>query len=117
MSCYQPHCLQVHQSLQSSPSIACLRIEGVIAVIYIGDIIVLADTYEECLIGATKTIKLFLKPGFIIQPEKSSWQTSQEITYLRFVFNSKEMSVTLTSEKWKENLESCKRFLKKIVLQ
>ena len=65
-------CLEVHQSLQSSSSIACLIIEGVIAVIYIGDIIVIAETYEECLIGAIKTIKLFLKLGSIIQPEKSS---------------------------------------------
>ena len=40
---------------------------------------------------------------------KSSLQPSQEITYLGFAFNSREMSVTLTSEKREK--------LKKIVLQ
>ena len=68
-----------------------------IAAIYIDDNIVIGDTYEECLIGTIKTIKLFLKVGFIIHPEKTSLQPSQEITYLGFVFNSKEVLVTLTS--------------------
>ena len=97
----------------TKPPIACLRIEGVIVAIYIDDIIVIGDTYEECLIGTIKTIKLFLKLGFIIHPEKSSLQPSQEITYLGFVFNSKEILVTLTSEKKGKNLESCKSFFKK----
>ena len=39
----------------TKPPIACLRIEGVIVVIYIDDIIVIGDTYEECLIGTIKT--------------------------------------------------------------
>ena len=38
------------------------------------------------------------------------------MTYLGFVFNSKEMmSVTYTSEKRGKSLESCKRFLKKYI--
>ena len=38
---------------------------------YIDDIIVIGNTYEECLIGTIKTIKLFLKLGLIIHPEKN----------------------------------------------
>ena len=71
----------------TKPPIACLRIEIIIVAIYIDDIIVTGDTYEECLIGTIKTIKLFLKLSFIIHPEKSSLQPSQETTYLGFVFN------------------------------
>ena len=67
--------------------------------IYIDDIIVIGDTYKECLIGTIKIIKIFLKLGFIIHPEKISLQPSQEITYLGFVFSSKEMWVTLTNAK------------------
>ena len=81
--------------------------------IYIDDIIVIGGTYEECLTGTIKTIMFFLKLGFIIHPEKSSLKPSQETTYLGFVFNSKEMSVTLTSVKREKILESCKRFFKK----
>ena len=97
----------------TKPPIACLRIEGVIVAIYIDDIIVIGDTYKECITGTIKTTKLFLKLRFILQQEKSSLQPSQEITYLGFVFNSKEMLVTLTSEKREKILESCKSFFKK----
>ena len=65
------------------------------------------------LIGTIKTIKLFLKLGFIIHPEESSLQPSQEMTYLVFVFNSKKMSVTYSSEKRGKSLESWKSFFKK----
>ena len=64
-----------------------------------------------------KTIKLFLKTDFIIHPEKSSLQHLQEITCLGFVFSSREMSVTLTSEKGKKILSLAKVLFKKTVLQ
>ena len=56
------------------------KTEGVIIAIYIDNIIVIGDTYEECPIDFIRTIKLFLKLGFIIHPEKSSLQSSQEMT-------------------------------------
>ena len=98
--------------LTKSP-IACSRVEGVIVAIYIDNIIVIGNTYEQYLISTIKTIKLFLKLGLIIHPEKSSLQPSQETTYLGFVFNSKKMLVTLTSEKGEKNIESCESFFKK----
>ena len=48
----------------TKPAIACLRIRGVIVAIYIyiyiyiDDIIVIVDTYEECLIGLLVLLKL-----------------------------------------------------------
>ena len=99
------------------PPTTCLRIKGVIVVIYIDDIIVIGDSYKECLIGTVKSIKLFMKMGFIMHPEKSSLQPSQETTYLGLVLNSKKMLFTLTSEKRKKIIESCKIFFKKIALQ
>ena len=102
----------------TEPPITCLRIDGVIVAIYIYDIIVIGDTYEECLIGIIKTIKLSLKPSFIICPRKSSLQPSQEITYLGFFFNSKEILVTLNSGKRGKIIGFCKSsfFKKKIIL-
>ena len=55
-------------------------------------------------------LKLFLILGFIIHPEKSSLQPSQEITYLGFIFNSKEMLVTLAEEKRIKFLSLAKHF-------
>ena len=71
----------------TKPPIVCL--ESVIVAIYIDDIIEIGHTYEECVIGTMKTMKLFLKLGFTINPEKISLQPSQETTYLGFVFSSK----------------------------
>ena len=61
--CYQIDCLQVHDRWQSS----YLGIVGII--VATDDIIVLGENYKEYIIGAIKTIKLFLKLGFIIHPE------------------------------------------------
>ena len=91
--CYQIDCLQVHDRWQSP----YLGIVGVI--VATDDIIVLGENYKEYIIGTIKTIKLFLKLGFIIHPEKRSWKPLQQITYLGFVFNPKEMLVTLNQ--WK----------------
>ena len=77
------------------------------------NIIVIGETYEKCIIGSIKIIKLFLTLSFIIHSEKSSSQPSQEIIYLRFSFISKEVIVTITSEKREKNIESCKGFLKR----
>ena len=100
------------------PPTTYLRIKGVIVAVYIDDIIVIGDSYKKCLIGTVKSIKLFLKLGFIIHPEKSSLQPSQEITYLGFVFNSKEILVTLNSGKRGKIIGFCKSsfFKKKIIL-
>ena len=73
----------------TKPPIACLRIEGVIVAIYIDDIIVIGDTYEECFIGTIKTIKLFLKLGFIIQPKKKLLTTFTRNNLPRICFQFK----------------------------
>ena len=96
----------------TKPPVTCLRIEGVLVPFYIHDIIVIGEIQEECLRSIIKTIKLFLKLSFIIHPENSSLQPSQDLTYPRFVFNSKKMLVTLTSEKSEKMFESCISFLK-----
>ena len=90
------------------PPIACLRIEGVIVAIYIDDITVNGDTYEECLIGTIRTLKLFLKLGFIIHPEKNSLQPSQDLFAIQ-----RKCWLHLPVKKGKKVLESCKRFFKK----
>ena len=59
-------CLQVHDRWQSS----YLGIVGV--TVAIDDIIFFGENYKEYIIGTIKTIKLFLKLGFFIHPEKRS---------------------------------------------
>ena len=47
------------------PPIAVLRKDGVTISIYIDDIILMGDTFEECISSLLKTIKLLLDPGFV----------------------------------------------------
>ena len=75
-------------------------------------ILLSSEKLEELLIGTIITIKLFLNLCFIIHPEKSSLQASQEVTYLGSVFNSKAMLVTLTSDRREKIIEPYKIFLK-----
>ena len=42
----------------TKPVISCLRIEGVIVAIYIDDIIVIGETYKQCLIKKKVLLKL-----------------------------------------------------------
>ena len=99
------------------PPTTYLRIKGVIVAIYIDDIIVIGDSYKKCLIGTVKSIKLFLKLGFIIHPEKSSLQPSQEITYLDLFSIQGKCQLHLPMKKGKKFLSLAKVLLKKIVLQ
>ena len=56
----------------TKPPIVYLRKEVVIVTIHIDDVIVIGETYEECLVDTINTIKLFLKLGFVIHPKKAS---------------------------------------------
>ena len=69
------------------------------------------------LIGTIKTIKLFLKLGFIIHPEKSSLQPRQEMNYLDLFSIQRKCRLHIPVKKGENVLSLAKGFLKKIVLQ
>ena len=52
-------------------SIATLRIDGHMIVIYIDDLINVGLTFDECVKNVTASIKLLNSLGFIIHPDKS----------------------------------------------
>ena len=72
--------------------------EGIIIAIYIDDLIILRETYEEYLTGSIKTIKMFLRLGFLIHPDKSAFLPTQKLTYLRFIFDSVNMLLSVTDD-------------------
>ena len=101
----------------TKPPIACLRIEGVIVAIYIDDIIVIGDTYEECLIGTIKTIKLFLKLGFIIHLEKKLLTTFIRNNLSKSCFQFRGNVGYNYQWKKRKNSWVLKSLLKKVALQ
>ena len=83
----------------TKPPLAVLRLEGIIIAIYIDDLIILGETYEECLTGSIKTIKMFLCLGFLMHPDKSAFLPIQKLTYLGFIFDSVNMLLSVTDDK------------------
>ena len=66
---------------------------------YLDDLFSMGDSFEECKKSAIATVKLFTKLGFQVHSDKSNLFPSQEIHFLGFILNSKNMTVTLTDEK------------------
>ena len=57
------------------------------------------DDYEDCFRNVLNTIKVLRSLGFTIRPDKSKFTPAECITYLGFILNSVQMTITLTQEK------------------
>lgn len=88
-----------------------LRRRGLKSVIYLDDILCVGDTYNECSYNVNETIKLLKNLGFVINFEKSSLKPTQELKFLGFVFNSKNLTLSLPIDKRHRIVEMVKRFL------
>ncbi|VDI19942.1 Hypothetical predicted protein, partial [Mytilus galloprovincialis] len=62
---------------------------------YIDDSLLCGDTHKECKDNVQETISLMESLGFMIHPEKSVFEPSKKITFLRNIIDSEEMIVTL----------------------
>lgn len=92
------------------PVLARFRSQGITLVIYLDDCIILGKNYEECL-RFTNIVKSQLEDlGFVINEEKSHLHPSQTCKFLGFVFNSKNMTLSLPAEKRKSLLKECIKF-------
>ena len=81
------------------PVIVCLRRQGYTLVIYLNDMLIIADSYSECLSALCDTIKLLTDLGFVINVDKSNLTPSQRIEFLGFIFDSTNLSISLPQEK------------------
>lgn len=81
------------------PVYATLRSQGQENVGYIDDSYLQGGTFEDCETNVAVTVKLFRDLGFILNHKKSVFQPTQFLTFLGFILNSVNMTVTLTTEK------------------
>ena len=93
------------------PVYAFLRAKGHESVAYIDDSCLLGRSYAETKANITDTLVLFQDLGFMIHPEKSVITPTQKITFLGFVIDSQNMTVSLTPEKRVSLQESCNAVL------
>lgn len=83
---------------------------------YIDDSLLIGQSYDDCRVNIRDTVALIDSLGFTVHPEKSVFIPTQEIHYLGFILNSREMTVQLTNEKAGKIKESCQNVLKKSIL-
>ena len=93
-----------------------LREKGFLSVVYVNDSCLQDDDYEDCLSNVLNTTKILRSLGFTILPEKSKFIPTQRITFLGFILNSVQMTITLTLEKKEKILNLCHDILKEDVV-
>ena len=84
------------------PVLTLLRELGVRLVAYIDDILVLAETVERAKIHTEALIYLLENLGYIVHPEKTITQPSQEIEFLGMVVDSRARELRLPGHKIKK---------------
>ena len=81
------------------PVFATLREQGHESVIYVDDSLLQGETFQECLDNIMATLECLESLGFVIHPDKSIFIPTQEIIFLGFIINTRDMTVRLTVEK------------------
>ena len=94
------------------PVMAWLRKLGYVSAIYLDDILLFGNTYEECRQNFLITSNLLKKLGFIINEEKTVSTPSQKCVWLGLEFNSRNMTLNLTEERKLKMLSLITKFSK-----
>jgi hypothetical protein len=96
------------------PPFAKLRSLGYCVVGYIDDTLLIAPSKSEAEKAIHCTAKILTDLGFIIHPKKSVFKPTQEISYLGFVINSSNMTVSLTQDKRNNIKDQCLSLARKV---
>ena len=98
------------------PVYATLRQKGHLNVGYIDDSYLQGESVEDCQANINDTCDLFSTLGFILHPDKLVLQPVQVLTFLGFVLDSVNMTVSLTQEKIQRIRERCKKMMELVEL-
>ena len=93
------------------PVIGLLRKIGARLIIYLDDILLMAESKENLIQARDSTIYLLIHLGFIINWEKSKPMPSQKVEFLGFVIDSQQMIFNLSSEKVENIKLACRQIL------
>ena len=95
------------------PVYATLHNLGYLSLGHIDDSYLQGDTSSECLKNVKVTASLFKKVGFHLHPTKSVIIPIQRLTFLEFVLDSNDMTVTPTESKIQKVVTACQHLLTK----
>lgn len=89
-----------------------LRNRGFSSVIYLDDILCMGNTYEECASNVNESLRLLQCLGFVINFEKSSLEPKQLCKFLGFLFDTRNLSISLPNDKRESIAQLVQKFLK-----
>ena len=90
-----------------------LFLKGIRMIIYLDDILVLAQSVSQCIKDAQLVVDTLVELGFFIKRKKCVLAPSQHFFFLGYLWDTKAMLCTLPQEKL-ENIQSlCKQVLAK----
>lgn len=81
------------------PVMNALRIQGLLSVIYLDDILCIGRTYNLCKLNLERAVSLLKKLGFLLNYKKSCLEHSQKCKYLGFIIDSEKFQLELPKEK------------------
>ena len=93
------------------PVVAFLREQGVRLIIYINDILIMADIKEKAASHLILTLDILEFLGFLINYEKSILEPTQRIEFLGFLVNSTDMTIALSPEKMQKFFQEAQLIL------
>ena len=93
------------------PVVAQLRKQGIRLIIYLDDILIMAETESLAKHHAQTTCNLLETLGFVINYQKSLLVPSKEMEFLGFLINSQTMTLALPREKIRKVTKECQHLL------
>ena len=94
------------------PVTALLRTRGISLIIYLGNLLIAAGTYIDCLNHTRQVISLLESLGFRISNEKSVIIPTQKLEYLGFIIDSTSMTLDLPVGKTQSIESSAQKLLR-----
>ena len=98
------------------PVLAMLRHQGIRLIMYLDDLLVMAQSKQELERQIHQIISLLELLGFVVNREKSQLLPTQVILYLGFLINSKEMKIKMADEKVTQLMALCSGARQKRIL-
>jgi len=98
------------------PAVQRLRQEGVKIFVYVDDILIVADSAQQCWHQTLRLRQLLSSLGWVVREDKSSKTPSTEILFLGFLINSRSMTLSLPPGKAHSVVHELRRFARRPLL-
>ena len=93
------------------PAFGHLRMLGFLSVSYVDDSYLQGEDCASCADNISATTNVCMSLGYTIHVKKSILDPTQEMEFLGFILNSKEMSITITLKKKVKIIALCEQVL------